>query len=528
VRTVLEPKRLFVGILFVGIFTLAARNIADPDFWWHLRTGQYIVETQSVPHADPFSFTRLGHPWIAHEWLSEVLIYTVYRVGSWGGLIVVFAGLTSATFFLLYLRCAGRPYVAGLLVLWAAFACRPTWGVRPQTLSLLLASVLLCILERPMRPQRSVLWIVPLTLLWANLHAGYAVGVALLVLFLMGGWLDGIFGFARWIEVRAETRWLLLALGLSLAAVVFNPNGWRLYLYPFATFHSTAMQKDIAEWFSPDFHRGEYLPLLALLIAALVFPRLSAQRMRPRTMLLVCVSAYAALESVRLIPIFVLIAVPFLAEHADALMRARQRSFRASEQLHLTMTKLVCNAVIAVVLIVFVWVQVRRFVLRQPESEAASFPAAAVSFLREHHPPGPLLFNDYNWGGYLIWKLYPAERVFIDGRADLYGDEFMDQYSATYNLTGDWQEPLNRWQIATVIVPSQCALATILPATGSWKPVFHDPQAVVLARVGPSIRQESTPNASLAPTTPALEAKPASELSISAPQGPKKLASRQP
>ena len=515
-RTVLEPKRLFVGILFLGIFTLAARNIADPDFWWHLRTGQYIVETRSVPHADPFSFTRLGHPWIAHEWLSEVLIYSVYRVGSWGGLIVVFAALTSLTFFFLYLRCAGRPYIAGLLVLWAAFVCRPTWGVRPQTLSFLLASVLLWILERPKRTQRSLLWIVPVTLLWANLHAGYALGIALLVLFLLGGWLDGVFGFARWIEVRAETRWLLL----SFVVVVFNPSGWRLYGYPLATFHSTAMQKDIAEWFSPDFHRGEYLPMVAMLIAALVFPNLSRQRMRPRTMLLVCVSAYAALQSVRLIPIFALIATPFLAEHVDALMRARQRSSRASEQLHLTMTKLVFSAATAVVLIVFVWAQVRQVVLRQPESEAATFPAAAVSFLREHHPPGPL-FNDYNWGGYLIWKLYPDDRVFIDGRADLYGDEFMDHYSATYNLTGDWQEPLNRWQIATVMVPSQCALATILPASGSWKPVFQDPQAVVLARVSPSIRQESTPNGSLAPTTPALRTKPAPEASISTARDPR-------
>jgi hypothetical protein len=514
VRTVLEPKRLFVGILFLGIFTLAARNIADPDFWWHLRTGQYIVETKSIPHADPFSFTRLDHPWIAHEWLSEVLIYSVYRVGSWGGLIVVFAGFTSAPFYVLFLRCAGRPYVAGLLVLWAAFACRPTWGVRPQTLSLVLASILLWILERPQRTLRRLWWIVPLTLLWANLHAGYALGIVLMVLFLMGGWLDGVFGFAPREETRLQTRFLLLTLLLSLSVVVFNPNGWRLYGYPLATLHSAAMQNDIAEWFSPDFHRAEFLPVLAMLIATLVFPLLTAQRTRPRSILLVCASAYATLQSVRLIPIFALIATPLLADHAVAFMQARSWNFRSSDQTHHRMSKLAFNAAIAVVLIVSVCVQVRRVVLSQPDSEAATFPAAAVSFLREHRPPGPL-FNDYNWGGYLIWKLYPADRVFIDGRADLYGDEFMDQYSATYNLTGDWQRTLNRWQIASVMVPSQSALATALPATGSWKPVFRDPLAVVLARVAPSIQQESTPNAGNAPTAPALLTGRAPEPSIS-------------
>ena len=149
-----------------------------------------------------------------------------------------------------------------------------------------------------------------------------------------------------------------------------------------------------------------------------------------------------------------------------------------------------------------------------------TYPVKAVAAIQAKHYPGPL-YNDFNWGGYLIWKLYPADRVFIDGRADLYGDEFMDQYSATYSLTGDWQRTLNRWQIATVMVPSQSALATTLPATGSWKPVFRDPHAVVLARVAPSIQQESTPNASVATTAPALLTGRVPEPSISPPARPR-------
>jgi hypothetical protein len=520
VRSLFDPKRMFAGILFLGIFILAARNITDPDFWWHLRTGQYILDTHSVPRADPFSFTRLGHPWIAHEWLSEVLIYSIYRVASWGGLIVVFAAVPSLTFIFLYLRCAGRPYVAGLLVLWAAFVCRPTWGVRPQTMSVLLASLLLWMLERPNLTRRTLMWVVPLTLLWANLHAGYSLGIALLVLFLLGGWLDSIFGFTGWSEVRAETRWLFLTLLLSLAVVVFNPNGWRLYGYPFATLHSTTMQKDIAEWFSPDFHRGEYLPLAAMLVAAVAFPYLSRQRMRPRTMLLVCVSAYAALQSVRLIPIFALIAAPFLTEHAEAFLQSLKWSIGPRKSRSLNASRLARHGAIAIGLIVLASLQLRQIIKRQPAAEAAAFPEAAVSFLHDHHQPGPL-FNDYDWGGYLIWHLYPGDRVFIDGRADLYGDQFLDEYAAAYDLTGDWQKPLNRWQIGAVVVPPQSALATALQATGTWKVLFRDRQATILARSDPSMKVESAPSPGVVPSTNGESREPAPERSISTLRGPR-------
>jgi hypothetical protein len=462
----------------------------------------------------------LGHAWIAHEWLSEVLIYSIYRAASWGGLIVVFAALTSVTFLFLYLRCAGRPYVAGLLVLWAAFVCRPTWGVRPQTISVLLASLLLWVLERRKRTRGGLLWVVPLMLLWANLHAGYSLGIALLVLFLVGGWLDGLFGFAPWMEVRSETRWLFLTLLLSLAVVVFNPNGWRLYRYPFATLHSAAMQKDIAEWFSPDFHRGEYLPLVAMLIATLATPWLNTKRMRPRTMLLVGVSAYAALQSVRLIPIFALVATPFLAEQAEGFVHWLNRNSGSGELRAFSASKLALHSAVAVALIVLSSLQVRQVVRHQPESEAAAFPQAAVTFLREHRPPGTL-FNDYNWGGYLIWKLYPGERVFIDGRADLYGDEFLGEYAAADNLTGEWQTPLNRWQIAIILVPPESALANGLLVAGAWRLLFRDKQAAILARIDPSQKAGSDPKLVMVPSTAAGSRGRAPEPSISLPRGPR-------
>jgi hypothetical protein len=95
----LTTKRTFLAVVFLGILALSARGVSDPDVWWHLKTGQLIAQTRTVPHADSFSFTRAGYPWVAHEWLTELFIYGVYRISGWGGLIVVFALMVSAAFF---------------------------------------------------------------------------------------------------------------------------------------------------------------------------------------------------------------------------------------------------------------------------------------------------------------------------------------------------------------------------------------------------------------------------------------------
>src|ERR1700733_9062050 len=101
----LRTSNVFVAVVFLGLFAMAARNVTDPDVWWHLRTGQYIVEHTSVPHTDPFSYTRAGKPWVAHEWLTEVLLFETERVAGLGALIVIFSAVICGAFFLLYLRC---------------------------------------------------------------------------------------------------------------------------------------------------------------------------------------------------------------------------------------------------------------------------------------------------------------------------------------------------------------------------------------------------------------------------------------
>jgi len=480
VQGLLTLRRAFVVILFGGIFVLAARNITDPDFWWHLRTGQYIVENRSVPHADPFSFTKLGQPWIAHEWLSEVFIYGLYRLAGWGGLIVIFALLTMAIFLFLYWRCGGQPYVAGVLVLLGAFACRPTWGVRPQTISLLLASILLWLLERSDQDRRILWWVVPMTLLWANLHAGYSLGIALLLLWLIGSWLDTKLGKESLDQHAAPLRPLMVTLSLAVLVVMANPNGLRLYSYPIKTLRSSAMQRHIVEWFSPDFHRGELAPFLVLLLAVLVAPALTGLRPSARQLLVLCVSAFAALQFNRFIPIFILVVIPVLSEQGRAWLEIHGWHRVLQPAPGAPFSKALLNAAGMGVLAILAYTHVRNVVRSQPIAEAEAFPKAAVQFLAEHGFFAPY-FNNYSWGGYMIWKL-PAEKVFVDGRADLYGDDFVEDHFRTYGLIGDWRRELECWKIRTVVVPPTAPIANALSTDKLWREVFRDSQATVFTR----------------------------------------------
>ncbi len=468
----------------LGLFGMAVRNVVDPDVWWHLKTGEYIVAHKAVPHADPFSYTRAAQPWVAHEWLTDLFMYALYRVAGWGGLSIVFAVILSASFFLLYLRCPRNSYLSGAMAVWGAWATAPVWGVRPQVLSLLLASLWLLILENSERNRRLLWWTLPLTLLWVNLHAGFALGAALLALFLVGEVLER-FSSPQPVSSNpasannARLRALAFAFLVNLLLVPLNPNGVRMYAYPIQTLRSKAMQTYISEWSSPNFHRADYWPFLLLLLAVVARLAWSRSSVRPRDMLLLVVSTFAALSSIRMIPLFVLIAVPLIARAAGSWVQDRPASRAAPPRAR---PRLAFNAVILVALAGFVAAHISLVFHQQAHEEAEHFPVGAAAFLAAHPPDRPI-FNHYDWGGYLIWKLYPRTRVFIDGRADLYGEAVFQEFMQTYLLTKDWQQTLNRWQIGTVIVPPESALATGLRNYPGWSVRYEDRQAVVFSLI---------------------------------------------
>jgi hypothetical protein len=485
----LPTKRAFLIVLFLGLFAMAACNVIDPDVWWHLKTGQLIAQTGTVPRTDPFSYTRGGEPWVAHEWLSDLFFYGAERWIDSAGLILIFAGVLCATFFLLYLRCGAGMYVAGIATLVAAVATRPVWGVRPQIFSLLLTSLWLLILERSESNSKLLWWTLPLTLLWVNLHAGFALGLALSALFILGELVERACGYSRKDSSGLQTSAIVLCLDLLL--VPFNPNGLRMFWYPIETLRSRAMQTYIAEWASPNFHRAEYWPFLFLILATFAALAWSRKKVRPRDLLLLLVSLYAGLASVRMIPLFVLIAVPIIANRISCWPQAN-----SSRQPSASRT--FANGVIVAAMAAFAAIHIVEVIHAQPQAEREHFPVGATEFLQEHAPIGRL-FNHYDWGGYLIWKLYPPTRVFVDGRADLYGEPLLHEFADTYQFKDGWKKTLQQWEIETVLVPRDSALATGLRNAAGWRVAYEDAQAVVLTAQPTTLAAEATRGSASAP-----------------------------
>jgi hypothetical protein len=477
VKTLLTTRRLFVAIVLLGLFAMAMRPITDPDVWWHLKTGELIATTHHVPQTDPFSYTRAGQPWVNHEWLSDWMIFSAYKRFGFPGLDGVFAVLITAGLFLAFLRSPGRPFIAGLFTIFGAVSSAPSWGVRPQMLSLLLASAFLWILQRAERSLQIAWWMVPLMLLWVNLHAGYVLGILLIVVVVAGKILDAVLGRDSWKRIAPTVRTLGMVGAACCAVVPLNPNGTKLYWYPFVTLRSNTMQAYIAEWFSPNFHEAKFAPFLLMLIATLVFLAISPRRIRTSHLLLLLTTSWMALHAARHIPIFSLIAIPILSELAAPIFASRSLP-QGTRQFSPGFLK---YAVLAAFL-VFTVVRVRTVVKSLAVTEHGNFPADAVGFLTEHPLPGPLL-NHYNWGGYLIWKLYPEYRVFIDGRADLYGDNFMDRFADLYYVRkSDWYVTFETYGIRTVMMPPGAPLVEALRFKKEWKQRYADSQVVLLAR----------------------------------------------
>jgi hypothetical protein len=480
----LTTKRLMSLVLLLGLLAMASRPILDPDFWWHLRTGQLIWDTGTIPRVDAFSYTVSGQPWITHEWLTEVLIYALYAVSGQGGLILAFALIITAAFSLLYLQCEGRPYLASFVVVWAAICSAVTWGVRPQMLSLLFSAAFLYILYLYRAGSRSIIWLLPpLMALWVNLHGSFFLGLVYPSVFMLGAAIDTIWrprreGTMSWRDVKR----LALVTLITAFATILNPNGLQLLIYPFGTLGSPAMQMYIMEWFSPDFHLTEFQPFAFYLLALILSMGLSSRVPRATEFLLLIGFGYAALLSARHIPFFVLVTAPTLTKQflriwdqggwADRFAPRRPRRGRAYIAL---------NWLLLAVVALGVAVKTAHTIGGNDQAQREAFPVSAAQFIVDSELSGNM-YNLYQWGGYLIWRLYPEHKVFIDGRADVYGDAFIEEYLKVYQLREGWREPLQRYDVRFVLIDRASALSTVLHDSPDWSRPYTDEKAAVFVR----------------------------------------------
>lgn len=465
-----------ITILLVGVvFMLSVSTTTDPDMWWHLRTGEAIL-TDGIPRSDIFSFTVPDREWVTHEWGSQVIMWGLYRLGGLPALMVVFALVTTAALLLVRSVCGTRAHVSALVCFLAAFATNIAVGSRPQMFNLIGVAIVVYVLERVRagRLDTRWLWALPAVVaVWANLHSGFLLGVAVMGTYAVGELLQRRFARDHSALAPDAVRRLFIATAAAFAAAVANPSGPHLWVYPLTTLRSGAMREYIQEWHSPDFHSPHFWPFLALIVVAVASLSLSRRRPTWTELLLVCGTAVAGLQSMRHIPIFAVVTMPVIARHLDSALTRRSPVSRTGPQVAALDWTMASVGVLGAVM----WLSAALSV--NDTAIAEDYPVDAVAYLEQSGLAQQRGFNAYHWGGYLIWRDIP---VYVDGRADVYGDDFLHEYNTTRRVGPGWSEPLDRHEVDYVLIPPGEQLHTLLVESSGWTIAYEDEVAAVFVR----------------------------------------------
>jgi hypothetical protein len=480
--TSLSTQKLLPAIVFIAIFTMAVRPPADTDTWWHLRSGQYMVENWTIFTADPFSHTRTGQSWYYPK-LGQVVWYLIYALGGWAGLSLGLAILVTASFALVWLATPGNLYLRAFATILGAITSSVIWVARPQMLSFLLAALVLLLLERYKRAGSRGIYLLPvITALWASVHGGYAIALMLAGAYLIGETINQITRHSddpvlSWSQIGQ----LAAVIVVSFLSVAINPHGWRMWLYPFQTVGIDVLREFIQEWRSPNFHMPVMWSFILMLLLTLMAMGRSTRQVDWSDLTMVGLWVGWSLFASRNVGLYGLLMVPVLARYSEAVLG---KSLPGGERLP-TKQQARLNGLLLGLIVIAAITRVGVTLLDEAKTpQEQGLPVEAVNFLQEHQSVGPI-FNSYNWGGYLIFALWPKYPVYIDGRTDLYDDSFIRRYLTVMAAEAGWQKTLDEDGINLVLVEPGSLLARFLSFERGWQEIYRDDVAIIFARVMP-------------------------------------------
>jgi hypothetical protein len=469
-------RRLVIVVLLYCIPLFQALGpVIDPDIWWHLRTGQWIVDHAQVPATDPFSAYGYGKRWIAYSWLFEILVYALFtKLGLMG--IVVFTAVMSLLISLVLhcvLRRAGLPVIVEVLSVAAALgAMSHLISPRSWLFSILFFTVELFILFHVRRTGRiaPLLALPPLFILWANLHMQFIYGLAVLGLFLVEVLLSRLPSVSLYPShypkiTIGRVSFVLLA---CLVATLITPYNFRLYIPIFEVIGQTGAFQLIRELLPLSFRSlADWLVLGLAMVAAFILGRQRAWLPFPTLLLLM--GTFLAFRAGRDVWVLVLGAV-FIISEFGRFVRI-EPSFR--------FTKLRAIWVIVALTVAIYLIGVRREISEQQLESVVErrFPVAAVRFINEKNYPGPL-YNHFNWGGYLIWAL-PRLLVSMDGRMNVHGDQRIERSVNTWSGLKGWESDAELMKAGLVIAGVNHALTNLVRMDPRFKLVYEDNVATV-------------------------------------------------
>jgi hypothetical protein len=464
-------QRTLIVVLFILIFAMAARIERDPDTYWHIASGQLVLETGQPIREDPFSFTFNGVYRVGHEWLAQVVLAQVWAAGGQSGLTLYTAVLATVGLIGLYFACAGSPYLRAFVLVAAATVAAAFWAARPQMFTFVFSAAFLAVTLPYQRGVRRRLWILPVMMLvWAQMHAGWAIGFMILGAGVAGEAMRWVFQVSQRADAFVKGRALALT-GLACAAVlIVNPYGFDLLRVPFETLSVGPLTRFIAEWLPPDPALRETWPFFAVLALTLLMMLLGRKHGTPTEWILLALSGFLALRAARNIAFFAVVAAPILSVQIDGFLARRNWAIPPPKRVSIPAALLNATLILLALLVGLVrWVQVsdpretQRYLAQQ-------FPLIGVEVLNASGAPREM-FHDFEWGGYLILNA-PEYPVFIDGRTDLYGDFLLEYLNITQGT--NWREAFAQYGIQVVLAANRWPLTAELRREPGWVLRYED------------------------------------------------------
>jgi hypothetical protein len=529
-------QHLPVFLLLVLVVLLYSNTVDDTDFWWHLKQGEFIYMTHGIPAKDEFSSTtyiadrvanevapatdRILSPaenktdfWIKNNlklaWLGQLLFYTTYHFLGIPGLAVFKACIFALAFLAAYLSMLKRgsaPLAAFLVLALIALIAADFNYTRPQIFSFLLFPCMLYTLYDFRAGGRTIYGLPVLMLFWANLHGGFILGVIVLIVFafaetvkyLMSAWFHRPVGRSlEWHDVRK----LLIVTLLSVAASLLSPNGYGPFLFPLIQMHSVFSA--IEEYRRPmlyEYHA--YWGMLALVVCSIIIAGIR-RRLDLTELAVAAIVIFASYNGLRFIPFLALGTAPFLSFALTSASRwMGQTGFMANiaaKRAGLAQgARILVPLLICAILVVTMARDIISGRVLRAEVREQRYPSGAVDFIRKNEPHGNM-FNQFNWGGYLIWTLGPRYKTFVDGRCT--SENAFLHYNYILAAADDanpphplWKRLLDAYEVNLILVSAVSTAGVIHPLVDKlyiepkWELVFADGKSLIFLRDTPEHR----------------------------------------
>ncbi len=465
--------------------------LADGDAGWHIRTGEYILETGRVPQTDLYSFSKPGAPWFAWEWLSDVLFAELSRwSGGLKGLVLMAGVVITAVFTLLLRSMAWRGvtlWVALPVALLGLGASSIHFLARPHIFTMLFLVIALWLIEADRRRPSPWLWsLLPLTILWTNLHGGFLVIFLVLGALVAGSAVEAFLFGNRWETVA---RYGVLTAACAAATFV-NPYGYLVHQHIIGYLRSDWIRAVVQEFQSPNFRSESMLQFELLLFVGLIAAASFLRRRRITEALWIAGFAHLSLSSQRHIPVFVAVAAPYIAAELNRWWEqwtgsASHKSLLGIlRQMGRDLTPSLARSSVWVFALVAALVVIGEPIKWPSDFPDLLFPTTLIQRNESRLLNGRLLTYD-QWADYLIYRKPKQQKVFVDGRSDFFGQELGDDYIHMTQARWDWEHLLAKHRFDTILAPIDWPLAALLKQSPSWNLIEDDGKALLFARRNP-------------------------------------------